>query len=369
MSDVIVGPPTGKFVLSLAANQTMQTLLRIRPTRHPTSSCCGCCCTEHCSPGQATVACVYSAGHKDPHEWPEAATLTDGTDGLQHDGNVRLTVPDDWDAQRPTAAGDDQPGWTNVNSQSEGGGALTEPLHWIGLRIQNNTAAPITAGIDRILFNSAPARNALTIRSPELLGAPTASRSRSSRSRTARWTRPRQPARRCARSDVGDGPADVGRMEGRRRPAGGAASCVPRRPGDGEVMFGNFDDKTQEGHGAIPPDGAPVWARTYRYVAGGHRETLRPSGYRSWHHPAGRAARRRQRRHQPRTGLRRLRRGADRGDAAPRARSAEDPRPRGDRRGLRESRAGGHHRRRCAVRCLYTSRMTGPTAAHGPTPA
>ena len=269
-ADVIVGPPTGKYLVSLAQDQTIQLCfgfddatpdeLVVRLLLHRTMLA-----------GQADVTCVYSAGHKDPHEWPEAPTPADGTDGLQHDGNVRLTAPANWEAQRPTAAGENQPGWTKVKV-ADGGVAVTKPLHWIGLRIHNKTATSITAGIDRFLFNSAPARNALTIRSPELLG-------RSNGQPFQEFTLANGPlhaptginAALVVEVGLGTPPTWEEWKVVDDLPAGPHHVCRVN-PVTGVIMFGNFDDKTtegKEGHGAIPPDGAEVRARTYRYVAGG----------------------------------------------------------------------------------------------------
>ena len=35
------------------------------------------------------------------------------------------------------------------------------------------------------------------------------------------------------------------------------------------LPFGNFDARSNAGHGSIPPDGASIVAKTYRYVVGG----------------------------------------------------------------------------------------------------
>ena len=282
--------------------------------------------------GQADVTCVYSADQQDPHKWPDASTQSDGTDRLQHDGNVRLTAPANWEAQRPTAAGDDQPGWENVKVAS-GGAALTDPLHWIGLRIANTTpAASITAGIDRFLFSSAPARNALTIRSPELLG-------RSNGQPFQEFTLANGPLHAPTGTstglvvEVGQGtpPTWEEWKVVDDLPAGPHHVCRVN-PVTGVIMFGNFEDTTGEGHGAIPPDGTEIRARTYRYVAGGtsgnvaaERISILGTTLKGallagigkvtnlW------------------TRLRRIRRRADRRNTAPCTGRAQDARPRGHR--------------------------------------
>jgi hypothetical protein len=266
-SDVLVGPPTGKFVLNLDKGQTMQICLGFDAAT----------AAELVLPvllfrtlqvGQVSVQLVYSANDADPHRWPAAQDPADGTEGLAHDGNIRLTMPADWQSQRPSPAGDDQPGWVAV-TVAEGGTPLTEPVQWIGVRITNTTQTPITAGIDRILFNAAPARNALTLRSPELLG-------RSNGEPFQKFTLAHGPLLGATAASAG-----LAVEVGTGTPAvweqwitvddlavGGGHVCRADTV-TGTVMFGDFDEKTGEGHGAVPPDGAQVRARTYRYVAGG----------------------------------------------------------------------------------------------------
>ena len=55
----------------------------------------------------AHVNWVYSTAGTQPGAWPviPTATVTDGTNGLQHDGMVTITPPGDWASQAPT-------GWT-----------------------------------------------------------------------------------------------------------------------------------------------------------------------------------------------------------------------------------------------------------------
>lgn len=274
-TDVIVGPPTGKFTLSLAPNEAVQMCFGFDS---PTTAELALSVLLHrtLAAGQADLTLVYATGHKDPQDWPSASG-TDGTDGLQHDGNLRLTAPADWEAQRPTGA-DGEPGWTKVGA-APGAGVLTDALYWVGLRIHNGTPAAITAGFDRFLFNSAPAHNALTIRSPELLG-------QSNGQPFQEFTLTNHPLH--APSGVGAAiTVEVGQGTPATweqwdvvddLPAGPVHACRVN-PVTGVVLFGNFDDTTtpgRDGHGAIPPAGAEIRARTYRYVAGGTSGNVAP---------------------------------------------------------------------------------------------
>lgn len=275
-TDVLVGPPTGKFVLSLAQNETVQLCFGFDAA---TTSDVVLSVLLHrtLATGQADVSLVYSSGHKDPQDWPTAPMATDGTGGLQHDGNLRMTVPADWEAQRPNA-GDGDPGWSKVTAAA-GGGVLGEDLYWIGLRVHNATPAAITAGFDRFLFNSAQAHNALSIRSPELLG-------RSDGRPFQQFTLANRP---LYAPSGGSGAVAVQVGQGSPAtweewdvvddlPAGPVHACRVN-PVTGIVLFGNFDDTTtpgRAGHGAIPPAGAEIRVRTYRYVAGGTSGNIAP---------------------------------------------------------------------------------------------
>ena len=268
MSAMIVGPPTGKFVLNLAQGQTVQICLGFdaATTDELTMRLL---LYRTLAAAQATVTSVYSTGDKDPHEWPAAAAAVDGTDGLQHDGNLRVSVPADWQEQRPSADGD-KPGWQKVtfSKVTATDTALTAAQHWIGLRITNTAAATITVGVDRVLFNAATARNALTIRAPERLGSSTGEAFQ-------QFTLAHAPLHAHSGSNpaveiyLGDGPPGWQKWDVvDDLPAGPLRVCRVD-PVTGTVMFGNYDDKAAEGHGAIPAADAPVWAKTYRYVAGG----------------------------------------------------------------------------------------------------
>jgi predicted phage baseplate assembly protein len=269
-SDVIVGPPTGKLPLTLAQNETVQLCFGFDDAASD-ELVLSVLLDHTLAAGQADVNVVYSAADKDPQDWPSVTTATDGTAGLQHNGDVRSSMPADWQAQRPTT-GDSGPGWSRVTAAA-GGVVLTDALHWLGLRVHNDAAVTITAGFDRFLFNSVSAHNALTIRSPEVLpglsdGQPFQD-----------FLLAHQPL--YAPTGVGAAIAvEVGHGEPATweewnvvedLPAGPVHACVVE-PVRGVVRFGDLPDTTaagKDGHGAIPPAGSAIRARTYRYVAGG----------------------------------------------------------------------------------------------------
>ncbi|MEV6279192.1 baseplate J/gp47 family protein [Nocardia sp. NPDC051832] len=263
-SAVLVGPPTGKHLVTLAKNQTVHLCfgfgqatteeipLRILLYRTAVA-------------GQVSVTCAYSTKDKDPHKWAEVAGVLDGTEGLQHNGTLRSKPPADWFAQRPTADRPENPGWKRV---ATAGPALTEPQHWLGVRIANKTQAPVTVGFDRFLFNAALAHNALTIATPEILG-------NGNGQPFQQFSLPHRPLYEPGGGsglavEVGTGTPTQWREWTRVADLPAGAHEVYRAdPVTGEILFGNFDEKTGEGHGSVPPQGCLVRARTYRHIAGG----------------------------------------------------------------------------------------------------
>ncbi|MGW3347192.1 putative baseplate assembly protein [Nonomuraea rubra] len=224
------------------------------------------------------VSCVYSRGTDQPPAWP-AVPVTDGTEGLRHDGALRLTVPANWAAQRAAGPPATKP-WTAITPETPADG-LTDPLFWIGLHLGAPAAATppggdpppaLTVGIDRLLFNAAPARTALTIRRPEDLGT---SDGRGFQVFPLR-NRPlfRRPGLAAPYADL------AVQVETGTPPAWQDWTLVedfPPGPGNvyridpvaGEVRFGNFDEQSGTGSGTVPPSGSRVRAARYRYVETG----------------------------------------------------------------------------------------------------
>jgi predicted phage baseplate assembly protein len=221
---------------------------------------------------------VYSRGTDEPMAWPTVPTVGDGTDGLRHDGSVRLRAPADWTAQRATGPTATQP-WTTV-LPSTPADELQGPRFWLGLRLDNRTGTdPVTVGIDRLLFNAAAARTALTLRAPEVLG-------RSSGEPFQVFELRHHPLfRRPGLGDpyghlsvqvgVGEPPEWTGWARVEDLPPGPGQVCRVD-PVTGEVGFGNHDDRTGLGHGSIPPAGSLVRAATYRHVDAGAAGNVAP---------------------------------------------------------------------------------------------
>jgi hypothetical protein len=187
--------------------------------------------------------------------------------GLQRDGTVRLTVPGDWASQAPKQS------WTGFNPEAHTS-EVKDNLFWLGIRIVNQKIGnqvlpPFTAGIDYLLLNSASARNALTIPTPEQLGTSTGQPNQTFALKNRplfRWPGHADPYDHLQVMVNGETWLRADEL-----PPGDAKVYV-LNPVTGEVNFGSFDPTTprgKAGHGTIPPSGAAVVAATYRYVAGG----------------------------------------------------------------------------------------------------
>jgi predicted phage baseplate assembly protein len=219
---------------------------------------------------QVKLTWVHSAAGQEPMTWPAIPAATDGTGSLQHDGKVRLTLPADWTAQRAAAQGS-TPGWTTVTPVSSAA-PVTDPLLWIGLRVENSAVTPLTFGIDRLLFNSALARTALTVPSPELLG-------QSNGQPFQVFALKNRPLFR--RPGIGPPYADLHVQMGTGSPVQwqdwALVDDLPPGPGKvyrvdpttGEIRFGDYNEQTTLGHGSVPPSGSQIRALSYRYVATG----------------------------------------------------------------------------------------------------
>jgi predicted phage baseplate assembly protein len=234
----------------------------------------------------AVVRAVHSTGTAEPTAWPAAGALGDGTEGLRHDGAIRLSVPASWSAQRAAGPAATSP-WTTL-TPAEPEDAVLEPLFWVGLLV---TASPAPAGpngepppsvkvgVDRLLFNAASARTALTTRASEVLGTSTGAGFQV----LALRNRPlfRRPglsgpySHLAVQVESGSPPTWHDWTLVEDFPAG-PGTVYRIDPVAGEISFGNYDERTgagQEpaarGSGSVPPAGSRVQAVRYRYVDSG----------------------------------------------------------------------------------------------------
>ena len=302
------------------------------------------------APAQVSLAWTYSRGATDPMAWPAVPTVADATDALGHDGSFRLTVPGDWKAQRPTAVPGGPAGVWSAVTPRDPGSARTDELFWIGLGITNPAAASLTVGIDRILFNAAPARTAITIRAPEILGEGTGQAFQVLELRN----RPlfRRPG---LEAPYGDLEVQLGVGTPPAWTTWTPVDDFPPGPGEfyrvdpvvGEISFGNFDPQTEHRTGVDPAGGQRDQGDQLPLRRRGRGRQRRPPAGSS---PSGRPARRHAGRHHPPSPT-----SVPVGTAPTRSRSRttlrrapeqlQDPRPGGDRRRLRVPGQGGHQRR------------------------
>lgn len=283
VSTTLVGPPSTKYPVTIAANQAIQICLGFD---HATTEAM--LVELHLyrpiiKPDQLTIEWVYSKGTDMPLAWPTVGPVVDGTNSLKRDGTVQLTPKTDWSAQRPTAPVNDPAAqdWRNSVTARVAANAITEPFFWLGLRITNKntdaTAPPVEIGFDRILFNSVLAHNALTIRTSELLG-------RSNGQPFQVFSLRNRPLYKQPDTDF---PYTHLKIRVGQRDNWELWSLVddfPQGPGKvyrlnpvtGEISFGNYDDEKKQGYGSIPPKGSDIQALSYRYVAGGASGNVRP---------------------------------------------------------------------------------------------
>jgi len=273
----VVGPPAGTFAVTVPAGRTVQLCLGF-DAEAPEELRLG-IRLHRPLPDADTVKVrwTYSRGTALPTAWPDVPGPADGSGGLRRDGTVRLAPPADWSAQRPTAVPGgpppqpaDPPLWTGLAAASPAD-AVSAACHWIGLRIENGSAAAAGVRLARVLFNAAPARTALTLRADEVVGT-------SDGSPHQVFALAHRPLYR--RPDADDPFADLVVQVGVGtppvfetwrpvdEPPPGAAPVFRVDPVTGELRFGDHSSDRPQGNGSVPPRGAVIRAR-YRHVAAG----------------------------------------------------------------------------------------------------
>ncbi|SDW52593.1 putative baseplate assembly protein [Amycolatopsis xylanica] len=265
LAATLIGPPTGRYLLRVPPGQTVQLCLGF--DRRVADEFAIGHRFAHPAAGQVSVQWTHSKDTVEPMAWPAIANVVDGTDALHRDGTVRVTPPDSWAAQRASGPPALKP-WTSVTPRDPAT-APADPLFWLGARITNPGAATVAVEVDRLLFNAAPARTALTIRTPELLGQSTG-----------------EPFQvfQLQKTPLYQGPGGDGLViqVGTGSPPAWQdwtrAATLPHGPGrvyladpvTGEIRFG--DDE----HGSIPPSGGQIRALSYRHVDAGAAGNVGP---------------------------------------------------------------------------------------------
>jgi predicted phage baseplate assembly protein len=272
-TELLVGPPTGRMALTVPANQVLTVALGFRSSTTDEVRLNLLLDRALAAGSGVDARWIYGAGATEPMAWPDVPGVRDGTLGMTRSGVVRVTLPANWAAHRPTAADgnpDDQ-AWSTVKPASPDQ-AVTEQLFWIGVRLTNPTAAAVSVRIDRLLFNAAPARTAATIRTPEALGTSTGAAFQV-------FPLAHRPVYRGSTIDpsydhlvvqVGIGsPPSWETWERVDQLAAGDGKTYVLNPTTAEVRFGDFDAQHPGGHGLIPRQGSSIQALSYRYVTAG----------------------------------------------------------------------------------------------------
>ena len=277
----LVGPPAAAALFSLPAGQTAQFCLGFDTA--PTEALrLGARLVRPVPPG-VTVTWTYSTGSTEPLGWkevpPQAAgpnappTLVDGTAGLTRNGMVVVTPPPDWVAQRavPAPNAPASTAWTTVTVPAGATAPRSDPRFWLAVKLVNTGPDAIDVGVERLLFNAAPASTALTLRTPEILGTGTGEPFQTFQlSKRPLYRRP------DLRAPFGDLVVEVGSGVPPTWQAWTRVDDLTTGPGNaylanpvtGEITFGDHDPQSLKGHGSVPAAGSLVRAR-YRYVAQG----------------------------------------------------------------------------------------------------
>lgn len=217
-----------------------------------------------------TVTWAAAVPGEPPGTWPAAGPS--GTTHTLHDRPVAVPVPQEWAAQNPAQDWGD-------SSPAPGSAAFDAARFWIALRIGNPAATSLELGLDRVLFNAAPAHTALTVRSPEILGRSDGEPFQTFALRHRPLYRGPDPKAPYAHVviEVGRGTPPVWETwEQVRELLPGPGQVYRLDPVTGEIGFGSHDERHGEGHGSIPPPDCLIRARTYRHVASGAAGNVSP---------------------------------------------------------------------------------------------
>jgi len=212
---------------------------------------------------------LYSSANTTPVTWSSVVSqnVNDATLGLQKNGTVSLSVPQNWTGQNPK-------NWTGITPKTDAD-KLDTDLFWIGLKIERSAVPAVEIGIEHILFNSVAATNALTVKE-EMLGV-------SNGQPLQFFELKNRPLFKQTKSQS---PYAHLKIEVREPlEIGGFADWTPwihqddfpkgegryfrLDPVTATINFGNYHPTTSpNGHGSIPSAGSEIRAAEYRYVAG-----------------------------------------------------------------------------------------------------
>ncbi|MFP1624031.1 putative baseplate assembly protein [Streptomyces sp. 5K101] len=224
------------------------------------------------APGAPSGSVTWAASVPDeqPGDWPEVGPV--GTTSGMHDRPATLSVPQSWAAQIPAEA------WADARPVPDAADFDAERF-WIGLRIGNSSDAPLEIGLERVLFNAAPAHTALTPRSPEMLGESDGGPFQTFPLRHRPLYRGPDAKAPYAHVDIQVGQGTPPAWESWQQVPEllpGPGKVYRLNPVTGEIGFGSHDERHSEGHGSIPPTGSLIRARTYRHVASGSAGNVSP---------------------------------------------------------------------------------------------
>ncbi|MFE1443626.1 baseplate J/gp47 family protein [Streptomyces sp. NPDC058739] len=211
----------------------------------------------------ASVTWAASVPDEQPGTWP--AVGPSATTRTLHDRPVALPVPQSWAAQNPAQE------WGDT-SAAPGSAILDATRFWIALCVNNPADTLLELGLDRVLFNAAPAHAALSLRSPEMLGRSDGAPFQTFPLRHRPLYRAPDPEAPYAHVEiqVGQGtPPTWETWDQVPELLPGAGNVYRLDPVTGDIGFGSHDERHTDGHGSIPPADSLVRASAYRHVASG----------------------------------------------------------------------------------------------------
>ncbi len=268
----LVGSPLSGLALTIPQSQSITLTLGFDLATTDTIRLL-CDFFEPVEENDVQITWLYSQGTVEPLTWPTLPAVSDETEVFQKNGVVSFTVPGDWASQNPQT-------WSiPADSQAE---EFNQPRFWIGIRISNLLPESLTLGLTHMLFNSAPATNALTITQAESLGF-------SNGKPFQFFELQNQP---LFKRPGAKEPYDHLSIQVREPQVGGSfgpwtnwihLDDFPAGPGlyfrlnpvTGTINFGNYDPAISiDGHGTVPPLDSEIQTVSYRYVAGGAEGNL-----------------------------------------------------------------------------------------------
>jgi len=229
-------------------------------------------------------AMYYDPSAPPPAPWREISPEADETEGLSKNGKIHIQMPAgaNWAESAP---GD----WEGMVTPASPAQEVTDSRFWLAITVGNVTENELRFVLEGIAINSVQATNALSINineteaQAELLGTGNGTAFQTfTLKNSPLYKKPGaidiyEHLKIQVREPSGGGslgPWETwSRVEEIPKGDGQYYRC---NPVTGDIMFGNNDPSTGDGHGRIPPQNSEIRALNYRHVAGGANGNVSP---------------------------------------------------------------------------------------------